>query len=105
MQALQVSGQSSPTRRPRRPRSPWTDWTRGNPRAAARIPSLSAGVRATEPKDIVFELEKLSGATSETTVELALNVLNGDYNVQVGLPDRPNDVVACGDIPQEVAES
>jgi hypothetical protein len=50
--------------------------------------------------------EKLSGATSETTVELALTaLLNGDYNIQVGLPDRPHDVVACGDVPQEVAES
>jgi hypothetical protein len=51
-------------------------------------------------------LQKLSGATSETTVELALTaLLNGEYNIQVALPDRPEDVVACGDIPQEVEES
>ena len=40
------------------------------------------------------------------SVELALTaLLNGDYNIQVGLPDRPDDAVACGDVPQEVAES
>lgn len=59
-----------------------------------------------QAEDVVFELEKLSGATSKTTVELALTaLLNGDYNIQVGLPDRPEDIVACGDAPQEVAES
>lgn len=69
-------------------------------------PVLLRGGTCDEPKDIVFELEKLSGATSETMVELALTaLLNGDYNIQVGLPDRPNDIVACGDVPQEVAES
>jgi len=59
-----------------------------------------------EPKEILFELQKLSGATSETAVELALTaLLNGDYNIQVSLPGRPEDVVACGDVPQEVEES
>jgi hypothetical protein len=48
----------------------------------------------------------LSGSTSETTVELALTaLLNGDYHIQVGLPDRPQDIIACGDVPQEAPES
>lgn len=78
----------------------------GEPAGGGANPVLLRSGTCDEPKDIVFELEKLSGATSETTVELALTaLLNGDYNIQVGLPDRPDDVVACGDVPQEVAES
>ena len=78
----------------------------GEPAGGGANPVLLRSGTCDEPKDIVFELEKLSGATSETTVELALTaLLNGDYNIQVALPDRPDDVVACGDVPQEVAES
>jgi ABC-type glycerol-3-phosphate transport system substrate-binding protein len=78
----------------------------GEPAGGGANPVLLRSGTCNEPKDIIFELEKLSGATSETTVELALTaLLNGDYNIQVGLPDRPDDVVACGDVPQEVAQS
>ena len=78
----------------------------GEPAGGGANPVLLRSGTCDEPKDIVFELERLSGATSETTVELALTaLLNGGYNIQVGLPDRPDDVVACGDVPQEVAES
>ena len=78
----------------------------GEPAGGGANPVILRSGTCDEPKDIVFELEKLSGATSETTVELALTaLLNGSYNIQVGLPDRPDDVVACGDVPQEVAES
>jgi hypothetical protein len=78
----------------------------GEPAGGGANPVFLRRGTCDEPKDIVFELEKLSGATSETTVELALTaLLNGDYNIQVGLPDRPVDVVACGDVPEEVAES
>jgi ABC-type glycerol-3-phosphate transport system substrate-binding protein len=78
----------------------------GEPAGGGANPVLLRSGTCDEPKDVIFELEKLSGATSETTVELALTaLLNGDYNIQVGLPDRPEDVVACGDVPEEVAES
>jgi hypothetical protein len=78
----------------------------GEPAGGGANPVLLRSGTCDEPKNVVFELEKLSGATSETRVDLALTaLLNGDYNIQVGLPDRPNDVVACGDVPQEVAES
>ena len=78
----------------------------GEPAGGGANPVLLRSGTCDEPKDVVFELEELRGATSETTVELALTaLLNGDYNIQVGLPDRPDDVVACGDVPQEVAES
>jgi hypothetical protein len=78
----------------------------GEPAGGGANPVLLRSGTCDEPKDIAVELEELSGATSETTVELALTaLLNGDYNIQVGLPDRPDDVVACGDVPQEVAES
>jgi hypothetical protein len=78
----------------------------GEPAGGGANPVLLRSGTCDEPKDIVFELETLSGATSETTVELALTaLLNRDYNIQVGLPDRPDDVVACGDVPEEVAES
>jgi hypothetical protein len=78
----------------------------GEPAGGGANPVLLRSGTCDEPKDIVFELENLSGVTSETTVELALTaLLNGDYSIQVGLPDRPDNVVACGDVPQEVAES
>ena len=78
----------------------------GEPAGGGANPVLLRRGTCDEPKDVAFELEKLSGATSETTVELALTaLLNGDYNIQVGLPDRPEDIVACGDVPQEVAQS
>ena len=78
----------------------------GEPAGGGANPVLLRSGTCDESKDVIFELEKLSGATSETTVELALTaLLNGDYNIQVGLPDRPEDVVACGDVPEEVAES
>ena len=77
----------------------------GEPAGGGANPVLLRSGTCDEPKDIIFELEELSGATSQTTVELALTaLLNGDYNIQVGLPDQPDDVVACGDVPQEVAE-
>jgi hypothetical protein len=78
----------------------------GEPAGGGANPVLLRRGTCDEPQDVVFELESLSGATSETTVELALTaLLNGDYNIQVGLPDRPEDIVACGDVPQEVAQS
>ena len=78
----------------------------GEPAGGGANPVLLRRGTCDEPKDVVFELEKLSGATSEMTVELALTaLLNGDYNIQVGLPDRPEDIVACGDVPREVAQS
>ena len=78
----------------------------GEPAGGGANPVLLRSGTCDEPKDVVFELETLSGATSETTVELALTaLLNGDYHIQVGLPDRPQDIVACGDVPQEVAKS
>jgi ABC-type glycerol-3-phosphate transport system substrate-binding protein len=78
----------------------------GEPAGGGANPVLLRSGTCDEPKDVVFELETLSGATSETTVKLALTaLLNGDYNIQVGLPDRPEDIVACGDVPQEVPES
>jgi hypothetical protein len=78
----------------------------GEPAGGGANPVLLRGGTCDEPKDVIFELEKLSGATSETMVKLALTaLLNGDYNIQVGLPDRPDEVVACGDVPEEVAES
>jgi len=78
----------------------------GEPAGGGANPVYLRSGTCDEPKEILFELQKLSGATSETTVGLALTaLLNGDYNIQVALPDRPEDVIACGDIPQEVEES
>jgi hypothetical protein len=59
-----------------------------------------------DPKEILFELESLSGSTSETTVELGLPaLLNGDYLIEVGLaPDQP-ETIACGDVPDEAPEA
>ena len=55
-----------------------------------------------DPGQIVFELENLSGATSETTVDLGLVALqNGEYAVQVGLTQDQPEIVACGEVPQE----
>lgn len=78
----------------------------GEPAGGGANPVYLRSGTCDESKEILFELEKLSGSTSETTIELALTaLLNGDYHIQVGLPDRPQDIVACGDVPQEVPES
>ena len=58
-----------------------------------------------DPGQIVFELENLSGATSETTVDLGLVALqNGEYIVQVGLTQDQPEIVACGEVPQQSPE-
>ena len=55
-----------------------------------------------DPGQDVFELENLSGSTSETTVDLGLVALqNGEYAVQVGLTQKQPEIVACGEVPQE----
>ena len=55
-----------------------------------------------DPGEMVFELENLSGPTSETTVDLGLVALqNGEYAVQVGLTQDQPEIIACGEIPQE----
>jgi hypothetical protein len=78
----------------------------GEPGGGGANPVLLASGTCDEPKDTLFDLQKLRGSTSETTVELALTaLLNGDYHIQVGLPDRPREIIACGDIPQEVPQS
>ena len=54
-----------------------------------------------EPGQVLFELENLSGSTSETTVDLGLAALqNGEYAVQVGLTQDQPEIVACGEVPQ-----
>ena len=55
-----------------------------------------------DPGQVVFELEDLSGSTSETNVDLGLVALqNGEYAVQVGLTQNQPEIVACGEVPQE----
>lgn len=54
------------------------------------------------PGQVVFELENLSGSTSETTVDLGLVALqNGEYIVQVGLTQKQPEIIACGEVPNE----
>ena len=55
-----------------------------------------------EPGQVLFELENLSGSTSETTIDLGLSALqNGEYAVQVGLIQNQPEIVACGEVPQQ----
>jgi hypothetical protein len=78
----------------------------GEPGGGGANPVLLGSGTCDEPKDTLFDLEKLRGSISQTTVELALTaLLNGDYHIQVGLPDRPQEIIACGDVPQEVPQS
>ncbi|MDF2752358.1 MAG: hypothetical protein K0S82_741 [Gaiellaceae bacterium] len=75
----------------------------GEPAGGGANPVVLRSGTCDEPKNVVFELEALRGSTSETTVDLALTaLLNGDYNIQIGLPSNRPDVIACGDIPDEV---
>jgi hypothetical protein len=78
----------------------------GEPGGGGANPVLLGSGTCDEPKDTLFDLEKLRGSTSQTTVELALTaLLNGDYHIQVGLPNQPQETIACGDVPQEVPQS
>ena len=75
----------------------------GEPAGGGPNPVVLRSGTCDEPKNVVFELEALRGSTSETTVDLALTALvNGDYNIQIGLPSNPSDVIACGDVPDDV---
>jgi hypothetical protein len=77
----------------------------GEPAGGGANPVFLRSGTCDDPGEILFDLQKLSGATSDTTVDLALTaLLNGDYSIQVALPDRPDDIVACGNVPQEVAQ-
>jgi hypothetical protein len=76
------------------------------PAGAGANPVLLRSGTCSDPKEILFELENLSGSTSETTVKLGLPaLLNGDYLIEVGLaPDQP-DPIACGDVPDEAPDT
>jgi hypothetical protein len=75
----------------------------GEPAGGGANPVVLRSGTCDEPKDVVFELEALRGSTSETTVDLALPaLLNGDYNIQIGLPSNPSDVIACGEVLDDV---
>jgi hypothetical protein len=55
-----------------------------------------------DPQEVVFELESMSGSTSETVVEIGIPaLLNGDYSIAIGLAPGQPDVIACGDVPDE----
>ena len=74
----------------------------GEPAGGGANPVVLRSGTCDEPKNLVFELEQLLGATSETTVDLALTaLLNGDYHIAIGLPSNRPDVIACGEVPDE----
>jgi hypothetical protein len=78
----------------------------GEPAGGGPNPVLLVSGTCEDPKGVVFELENLSGTTSETTVDLGLTaLLNGEYAVQVGLTQAKPEAVACGDVPDEAPES
>jgi hypothetical protein len=59
-----------------------------------------------DPKEILFELDRLSGSTSETTIGLGLPaLLNGDYSIEVELAPAQRDAIACGDVPDEAPDT
>ena len=74
----------------------------GEPAGGGANPVVLRSGTCDEPKNLVFELEQLRGATSETTVDLVLTaLLNGDYHIVIGLPSNRPDVIACGEVPDE----
>ena len=74
----------------------------GEPAGGGANPVVLRSGTCDEPKDVVFKLAPLRGATSETTVDLALTaLLNGDYHIVIGLPSNRPDVIACGEVPDE----
>lgn len=74
----------------------------GEPAGGGANPVVLRSGTCDEPKSVVFELAPLRGATSETTVDLALTaLLNGDYHIVIGLPSNRPDVIACGEVPDE----
>jgi hypothetical protein len=58
-----------------------------------------------DPGEIVAELEDLRGPSSETTVDVGLDeLLSGEYAVEVSLPRRASEAVACGEVPDEAEQ-
>ena len=55
-----------------------------------------------EPGKVAFKLDALTGASSETKINVGLDKLyNGEYAVQVLFSKTRDDALACGEVPDE----
>ena len=55
-----------------------------------------------EPREVAFELNALTGASSETTINVGLDQLyNREYAVQVLFAETRKDPLACGEVPDD----
>jgi hypothetical protein len=52
--------------------------------------------------EVVERLHAIQGSSSKSTVRLGVAaLLEGDYAIAVGLPGSADEVLACGDVPDE----
>jgi hypothetical protein len=55
-----------------------------------------------EPGEVAFALKALTGAASETTINVGLDQLyNREYAIQVLFSETRDDALACGDVPDD----
>jgi hypothetical protein len=55
-----------------------------------------------KPGEVAFELQPLTGASAESTIEVGLDELyNGEYAVQVLFSETRDDPLACGEVPDD----
>jgi hypothetical protein len=55
-----------------------------------------------KPGEVAFELQPLTGASAESTIEVGLDELyNGEYAIQVLFSETRHDPLACGEVPDD----
>jgi hypothetical protein len=88
----------------------------GTNRTVVRVDGLDGGERAglgpnpvqivhgtcAKPGEVAFELQPLTGASAESTIEVGLDELyNGEYAVRVLFSETRDDPLACGEVPDD----
>jgi hypothetical protein len=77
----------------------------GEPAGGGRHPAHVHRASCADGGAVAYALEPLASGTSTTTVEAGLDeLLSGRYSVDVHLGMDDDEVVACGDLPEQAAD-
>jgi hypothetical protein len=75
----------------------------GEPGGGGRNPARLYRGSCDDLGGVVKRLRPIQGSSSTTTVPLGIAaLLKGQYAIAVGLPGSPDDLLACGDVPDDV---
>jgi hypothetical protein len=78
----------------------------GEPGGGGRNPARLYRGSCDDLRAVVKQLRPIQGSSSTTTVPLGIaTLLNGQYAIAVGLPGSADDLLACGNVPDEAPSS